>query len=269
MLMLYRSHSRLSIPLSLLPSVDRFPQATPGCQRIRTPRISLANLRYLRLPDKYRGYHADQICSFLEQSPQLESWYVPCIAESADIKAITRTIRTHCKKEFYNGMPYANYKGKFVIQGLGMQGSSASYDLHTRPFCYSDSDLPQWAMFERLCLHTGSLQQLKILDLRGAAAVVDTTYNPPQEIDYSKLTFPGLLRLGDASTREPGYESLLKDLRQLKTFRGLVWLNYVRAQERIGQAKVEWMYENWPLLLLVEFLDYTNQSALEERAYLK
>ncbi|KAG9064450.1 hypothetical protein KI688_003640 [Linnemannia hyalina] len=33
----------------------------------------LTNLRYLRLPDKYRGYHADQICPFLEQSPRLES----------------------------------------------------------------------------------------------------------------------------------------------------------------------------------------------------
>ncbi|KAG9064451.1 hypothetical protein KI688_003641 [Linnemannia hyalina] len=123
---------------------------------------------------------------------------------------------------------------------------------------------------ERLCLHIGSLQQLKFLDLRGAAVVVDTTYNnPPQEISYSKLTFPGLLRLGDASTGEPRYVSLLKDLKQLKTFQGSVWLNYVRVQERIVQAEVEWMYVNWPSLLLAGFLDYANQSALEERAYLR
>ncbi|KAF9544524.1 hypothetical protein EC957_011920 [Mortierella hygrophila] len=198
----------------------------------------LTNLRYQRLPDNYRRYHADQFCPFLEQSPRLESWYVPCITESADIEAITRTIRAHCKeiKELYNGMPYANYKGELVmsvIEAMKPQWlerfSFAGYHDDLRhlmiyvhvPSAYSDSDPPQWAMFERLCLHTGSFQQLKFSDLRGATVVVDTTYNnPPQEIDYSKLTFPGLLTLGDTSTREPGYVSLLKDLKQLKTLRG-------------------------------------------------
>ncbi|KAK3814857.1 MAG: hypothetical protein JOS17DRAFT_760366 [Linnemannia elongata] len=318
-----------------------------------------ANLRNLQLPDKYRGYHADQICPFLEQSPRLQSWYMPCIAESADIEAITRTIRTHCReiKELYNGMPYANYKGEFaisvmeamepqqlerfaftgyhdefstrmaasiqrhsqVLQQIRLQGchrltSSTIHVILTScrglqhleivggypsriaialkdagsdqdwvckdlqhlviyvnvASAYSDSDPPQWALFERFCRHIGSLQRLTFLDLRGASVVFDTTNNnTPQEINYYKLTFPGLLSLGDASTGEPGYLSLLKDLKQLKTLQGSVWLNYMRPQERIGQAEVEWMYENWPSLLLVEFLDHTSQSALEERAYLK
>ncbi|KAH7049555.1 hypothetical protein BKA57DRAFT_460307 [Linnemannia elongata] len=319
----------------------------------------LANLRYLQLPNKYRGYHADQICPFLEQSPRLESWYVPCIAESTDIEAITRTIRTHCKeiKELYNGMPYTNYKGEFAmsvmeamepqqLERFGFTGyhdefpirMAASIQRHSQTLqqirlqgchrltsstihailtscrglqhleiaggypsriaitlkdagsatdwtckdlrhlaiyvnvasAYLDLDPPQWPMFERLCRHIGSLQRLTFLDLRGAAVAFDTTHNnPPQEINYSKLTFPGLLSLGDASTGEPGYLPLLKNLKQLKTFQGSIWLNYVRPQESIGQAEVEWMYENWHSLLLAEFLDHTSPAALEERAYLK
>ncbi|KAF8948452.1 hypothetical protein BGZ47_004841 [Haplosporangium gracile] len=320
----------------------------------------LANLRYLRLPDNYRGYHADQICPFLEQSPRLETWCIPCIAESADTEAITRTIRTHCKKvkKLYNEMPYANYKSEFamsvmeaamepqqlerlaltgyhdewpdrmaasiqrhgqVLQQIRLQGchrltSSTIHAILTScwalqhlevvggypsriaislkdagssmewvckdlrhlviyvdvNFIHTGIEQPPWALLEKLYRHIGSLQQLAFLDLRGAAVIFDTTYvNSAQEVNYPKLTFPGLLSLGDASTGEPGYLSLLKDLKRLKTFQGSVWLDNVRVQEPIGQAEAEWIYENWPSLRLVEFLDFTNHSALKERPYLK
>jgi hypothetical protein len=319
----------------------------------------LANLRYLQLPDKYQGYHADQICPFLEQSPRLQTWRVPCIAGTADVKVITKTIRTHCKelKELYNELPYANYKGEFamsvmeamepqqlerleftgyhdewpnrmtasiqrhgqVLQQIQLRGCHrlTSFSIHTiltscRGLQHLDvfgmnpsriaislkdggsseewvckslrhlvihvdvsststgSEQPQWALLERFYRHIGSLQQLTFLDLRGAAVIHDATYNnPAQEVDYAKLTFPGLLSLRDTRTGEPGYLSLLKDLKRLKTFQGSIWLNSVRSQEAIGHVEVEWIYENWPSLRLIEFLDYTSQLGLEERPYLR
>lgn len=319
----------------------------------------LVNLRYLQLPDKHRGYHADQICPFLEQSPRLKTWCVPCIAEAADIKAITSTISTHCKelKELYNGMPYTNYRGEFamsvmeamepqrlerleftgyhdewpnrmtasigrhgqVLQRIRLRGCHllTSFTVHailtscqglqhlevigmyplriaisledggsSKEWVCKDlrhlvihvdvssistgSEQPQWALLERLYRHIGSLQQLTFLDLRGAAVSHNITLNnPAQDVNYAKLTFPRLLSLGDASTGEPGYLPLLKELKRLKTFQGSIWLDYVRPQEAIGHAEMEWMYENWPSLRLIEFLDYTNQSALDERPYLK
>ncbi|KAG0290311.1 hypothetical protein BGZ96_006180 [Linnemannia gamsii] len=319
----------------------------------------LANLRYLQLPDKPRGYHADQICPFLEQSPRLETWYVPCIAEAADVEVITKTIRTNCKelKELYNGMPHANFRGEFAmsvmeamepqrLERLEFTGyhdewpnrMTASIERHGQDLqrirlrgCYrltsftvhtiltscqglqhlevvgmyhlrivisledggsskewvckdlrhlvihvnvsstsTGPEQPQWALLERLYRHIGSLQQLTFLDLRGAAVNHDITLsNPAMEVNSSKLTFPGLLSLGSASTGEPGYLPLLKELKQLKTFQGSIWLDNVRPQEAIGQAEMEWMYENWPSLRLIEFLDYTSQSALDERPYLK
>ncbi|KAF9148653.1 hypothetical protein BG015_009610 [Linnemannia schmuckeri] len=320
----------------------------------------LANLRYLRLPDNYRGYHANQICPFLEQSPRLKTWYVPCIAESADTEAIARTIRTHCKKvkELYNEMPYANYKGEFamsvmetamepqqlerlaftgyhdewpgrmvasiqrhdqVLQQIRLQGchrlmSSTIHAILTScralqhlevaggypsriaislkdagsskewvckdlrhlaiyvdvNSIHTGTEQPPWGLLERLYRHIGSLQQLTFLDLRGAAVIFDTAYiNSTQEVNYLKLTFPGLLSLGDASTGEPGYLSLLKDLKRLKTLQGSVLLNNVRVQELIGQAEAEWIYENWPSLRLAEFVDLSCHSALEERPYLR
>ncbi|KAF9087691.1 hypothetical protein BGX23_007937 [Mortierella sp. AD031] len=137
------------------------------------------------------------------------------------------------------------------------------------PSAYTDTQQPQWNFLERLYRHIGSLRELEFLNLRGAAVNVDVSNGKEEEVSYERLAFPGLLSLGDMSTGEPGYLSLLEGLKRLKTLQGSVGLEHARSQEPIGQAEVEWVHDNWPSLRLAEFLLQSHSSALERYPHLK
>ncbi|KAG0272506.1 hypothetical protein BGZ95_011743 [Linnemannia exigua] len=119
----------------------------------------LANLRYLQLPDKYNGYTAEQICPFLEHCPRLESWVVPCIAESAESE-IANVIRTKCTefKHYICETPYFNYKGAFAMTILE---TTEEQQMETFIFAsYND----EWAerMSASIRRHCEVLQRIKL-----------------------------------------------------------------------------------------------------------
>ncbi|KAG0379791.1 hypothetical protein BGX24_011650 [Mortierella sp. AD032] len=126
------------------------------------------------------------------------------------------------------------------------------------PTSIESKQLP-WDLLEQFYRHIGSLHELEFLDLRGAGYHHYTAEDSEIEkivIEYDELTFPGLFSLGDITTGEPGFLSLLKDLKRLTTFRGSLSWYHSREGEPRGQKEMEWLVEHWPQLKIYEIIDY-------------
>ncbi|KAF9130991.1 hypothetical protein BGW39_002403 [Mortierella sp. 14UC] len=118
-----------------------------------------------------------------------------------------------------------------------------------------------WDLLERFYRHLGSLHELEFLDLKGAGCRTYTGedgQDVEREAEYNRLSFPGLFSLGDSSTGEPGYLSLLKDLKRLTTFQGSLSWHNAREGEPRGQKEMEWVVEHWPLLKMFEIIEHFN-----------
>ncbi|KAF9901869.1 hypothetical protein EC991_005603 [Linnemannia zychae] len=310
----------------------------------------LINLRVLQLPDNYDGYSAEEICHFLEQCPQLETWHLPTISNSAVVETITKAIRTHCKriKRLLDGRSFAKdvlgvmenqqlerlecygvreeWPGQIMsllirhsevlqklrLRGCGSMESSAIHIVLTscRELRYLEIEshspnqvamsmedagsakewvckklryltlcvavpptsmglekLP-WGPLEQFYRHLGTLHELEFLDLKGVGYYPYTREDgrvEDAEIEYDRLSFPGLLSLGDPNIGEPGYLSLLKDLRRLTSFQGSLSWQSMRNEEPRGRREMEWVVEHWPSLKMFEIMHHLHRYGAEHR----
>ncbi|KAG0379793.1 hypothetical protein BGX24_011652 [Mortierella sp. AD032] len=145
----------------------------------------LANLRYLQLPDKYNGYTAEQVCPFLEHCPQLESWLVPCIAESAE-QEIANVIRTKCTelKHYICEIPYFNFKGAFA---MAVMEATEKQQMETFVFTSYNDEWPV-RMAASIQRHCQVLQRVKLEGCHYlASSTIHTILTSCRELRYLEI----------------------------------------------------------------------------------
>ncbi|KAF9130992.1 hypothetical protein BGW39_002404 [Mortierella sp. 14UC] len=218
----------------------------------------LANLRYLQLPDKYNGYTVEQIHHFLGHCPRLESWHLPCIAESTEPGEIAKIIRTDCKeiKHLINERPYGNFKGAFV---MAVMEAIDSPQLETLELTSYQDEWPG-QMAASIQRHCKVLQSIK---LRGChyikSSTIHTIFTSCRELRHLEIegTYPNrtAMSLEDAGSAK---EWVCTKLRHLVLYVTVPSIS--TSVEQLPWDLLEGFYRHLGSLHELEFLNLKGAS---------
>ncbi|KAG9064710.1 hypothetical protein KI688_002969 [Linnemannia hyalina] len=127
------------------------------------------------------------------------------------------------------------------------------YYKRTAPITFSDEEIIQVTMLERFYTQLGELVQLEKLDLGAHVQRFPRVIDPRKTSIYRRVTFPGLMSLGDPSTGRPGFLHRLGGLRKLKELKGSVHGGMEETVVTMGQKEVEWIVANLVSLEQADF----------------